>query len=413
MFAAATNELLKKKLPSLPQLVMEAELAHDIDELVAGVLPPQKLAVVDDVHTADAFGNGVYRALKGRFPSTHITLDKHPLADDVTVQKLRTQTLSADALVAVGSGTVSDLCKYVAHLDRKPYIVFPTAASMNGYLSANASITVGGHKKTMLAFMPLAVFCDMSVIADAPPRLNKSGLGDSLARSTAQVDWLMSHLLLDTHYDETPFELLKELEPQLYDSARGIALADSKSIEILMKILLISGIGMTIAGGSYPASQGEHMIAHAHEMFFNRAEHIINKAKRNLHGEEIGVTTLTMAEMQEKLLRGKPKLRANDFSTEQMISLAGSDIATQARKAFDGKYALVSHSTAEDILKKWDDVAAKLAPVMIESKKLKEVLEAAEAPISCTALKWNAKDYDATVGYARYTRERFTFLDLE
>jgi len=413
VFSATTSELLKKKLPSLPHMVMEKELARDIDELVAGVLSPQKLAVVDDVHTADAYGNRVYRALKGRFPCTHVTLDKYPLADDLAVQRLRTQTLSADALVAVGSGTVNDLCKYVSHLDRKPYLVFPTAASMNGYLSANASITVSGHKKTMLAFMPQAVFCDLSVIADAPPRLNKSGFGDSLARSTAQADWLLSHLLLDTHYDETPFALLKDIEPQLLDQARGIALADVRSMELLMKTLLLSGLGMTIAGGSYPASQGEHMIAHSHEMFFMRAAHLINKEHKTLHGEEIGVTTLTMAAMQEKMLRAKPKLRPNDFSTEQMISLAGSDIATHARKAFDGKQALVQHSSAEEVLKKWGDIAARIEPVMISSSKLTAILKAAEAPANCAALKWSQKDYDVTVGYARYTRERFTFLDLQ
>ena len=52
--------------------------------------------------------------------------------------------------------------------------------------------------------------------------------------------------------------------------ARRIALALEwayvPSIELLMQTLLLSGLGMTIAGGSYPASQGEHMIAHTYEM---------------------------------------------------------------------------------------------------------------------------------------------------
>ena len=412
MFSTATQELLKNTLSVLPTLVMEKELRHDIDELVASVLPAVKLSVVDDVNTSTAYGERVFRALKGRFPCTHITLKDTPVADDHAVQYLRTQTLSADALVAVGSGTVSDLCKYVAHLDRKPYVVFPTAASMNGYLSANASITVRGHKKTMLAMMPLAAFCDLTVIADAPVRLNKSGLGDSLARSTAQADWLLSHLLLDTHYDDTPFQLVTPIEPELFDHAGGVAKNNIKSLELLMKTLLLSGLGMTISGGSYPASQSEHMIAHAHEMFFLCAADVLSPTHRTLHGEQIGVTTLTMAALQEKLLHKKPKLRANDFSTEQMISLAGSDVAAQARKAFDGKYALIEHSSATDALKRWESIAAQLEPVMVAQKTLMHVLQAAGAPTDCTALKWNAKDYALSVEFARYTRERFTFLDL-
>ena len=57
----------------------------------------------------------------------------------------------ADALVAVGSGTINDLCKYAAAQDGKPYAVFATAPSMNGYTSKNAAITVDGHKKSLPA----------------------------------------------------------------------------------------------------------------------------------------------------------------------------------------------------------------------------------------------------------------------
>ena len=45
--------------------------------------------------------------------------------------------------VAVGSGTVNDLCKYVTAMDGRSYCVFATAPSMDGYTSTTASITVG------------------------------------------------------------------------------------------------------------------------------------------------------------------------------------------------------------------------------------------------------------------------------
>lgn len=391
-------------------MVMEKKLHHDIDDLVAEILPPQKLAVVDDVNTEAALGGQVFKALKGRFPCTHVTLKDNVTADDHFVQYLRTQTLSADALVAVGSGTINDLCKYVAHLDRKPYIVFPTAASMNGYLSANASITSQGHKKTMLAFMPLAVMCDMSVISAAPARLTKSGFGDSLARSTAQADWLLSHLLLDTHYETAPFELLAELEPELFDNARGIAKADVGSITLLTKTLLLSGLGMTISGGSYPASQGEHMISHTYEMI-NSLPAKQNKAP--LHGESIAVTTLTMARLQEALLQSKPIIRPDDFSSEQIIHLLGSETATQARKAFDGKCALIEHSLEEDNLKNWDETAAQIEKHSVPSKQIEALLKTAECPVVPGDIGWHEKDYEIATNYARYTRERFTFLDLK
>src|SRR4029434_9336943 len=82
---------------------------------------------------------------------TSVVLPEHPHADDATVERLRAATASADALVAVGSGTINDLCKFVSARDRKPYVVFGTAPSMNGYTSLNAAITVHGHKKSLPA----------------------------------------------------------------------------------------------------------------------------------------------------------------------------------------------------------------------------------------------------------------------
>ena len=79
---------------------------------------------------------------------------------------------------------------------------------MNGYTSMNAAITVEGHKKTLPAKAPLGVFIDLGVFAAAPVRMIRAGLGDSLCRSTAQADWLLSRHLRDTPYREAPFALL-------------------------------------------------------------------------------------------------------------------------------------------------------------------------------------------------------------
>ena len=103
-------------------------------------------------------------------------------------------------LIAVGSGTINDLCKYASALDGKPYAVFATAPSMNGYTSVNAAITVEGHKKSLPAQAAAGVFFDLEVLAAAPVRLIRAGLGDSVCRCTAQADWLLAHLLLGRPY---------------------------------------------------------------------------------------------------------------------------------------------------------------------------------------------------------------------
>lgn len=402
VFTQETAALLHKNMPALPLLACEPSLRHDMDDLVAQALPCRRLLVVQDERTREAMGERVVRALSGRFEVASLILPGEVEADDITVALLESHVRGAEALVAVGGGTLNDLCKYAAHRLDIPYLVFPAAASMNGYLSANASIRVGGFKTTLPARMPLAVLCDLSVIADAPPRLSRAGLGDCLARPTAQADWLLSHLLLKTPYDDIPFALLNGLEDEMLEAARGIGRNDVPAIRLLMQVLLLSGLGMTIAKGSYPASQGEHMIAHAHGMFIGHSA--------ALHGEEIALTAPFMAARQEALLRAAPRVLPLDVPS---LALSGQPLKG-ARDAFFRKCEAIEQAGLDNasLAARWPQVAQRIAPVLLSPQRLKTVLEAAGAPQHPTQIGWTPESFSEACGKARFTRERFTFLDI-
>ena len=121
----------------------------------------RRLAVVSDATTHAILGERIERAADGAFDVNSIVLPGMPHPDDETVGVLRRATARADALIAVGSGTLNDLCKYASALDGKPYAVFGTAPSMNGYTSLNAAITEHGHKKSLPAQAPLGAFFDL------------------------------------------------------------------------------------------------------------------------------------------------------------------------------------------------------------------------------------------------------------
>ena len=330
-----------------------------------------------------------------------------------TVEELRRKTSRCDALVAVGSGTINDLCKYASFLDGKPYVVFPTAASMNGYLSANTSITVDGYKKTIAAHMPQAVFCDMGVIAAAPSRLNKSGLGDSLARPTAQADWLLSHLLLGTPYNETPFELLKPLEPHLHENARGIAGGDAQSLELLMQTLLLSGLGMTIAGGSYPASQGEHMIAHAMEMVLPASGRKHHCTQHHFTAKKSASHAGHMAHRQEKSC-SKSRLSSPGFSgRHDRKSLFGAKVKEEASKVYTRKQELAESARSKASVTHWEEITGRIRTIWLSPDKIHAILSAMGAPDTAKALGWNPVEFVKAANHARFLRDRFTFLDLQ
>ena len=278
--------------------MIEDSLAGREADLVGALELGSRLAVVSDPTTRAVLGRRVEQAL-GRIAEVEsIVLPEHPEPDLETVDRLRKATLEASALIAVGSGTINDLCKYASAQAGLPFAVFATAPSMNGYTSVNAAITIEGHKSSLAAQAATAVFLDLEVLAAAPVRMIRAGLGDSVCRATAQADWLLAHLLLGRPYRRVPFALLAEDEGPLLAASAGLVSGDLDAIRRLVKTLVLSGFGMTLCGGSDPASQGEHLISHYADMLGDAAW------PKAFHGEQIAVTTLTMARMQEQMLDG-------------------------------------------------------------------------------------------------------------
>lgn len=377
MFTPSIQDILAARLQSLPAFVAAPSLKRDIDELV----PKGKLAVIDDVNTSTAYGDIAARALK----ATHITLSRGVEANEEALAEIEAKSKQADMLVAVGSGTINDLVKYAAFRANKPYVLIPTAASMNGYVSANASITVGGKKQSLAAALPTMVLIDMQTIEEAPARLTQAGIGDSLARPTAQADWLLAHHVLGVAYDDAPFKLTAEYEADVFAHADAAARGDREAVAALLKLCFLSGFGMTIAGSSVPASGAEHMIAHAYHMQGPMP------AKMNLHGEEIAVTTIEMATRQEALLAASKPPR-----------LLPTHEAKQALYPMDGIPKQV-----------WENAREAIAAIHISPLKLAQIRKKAGLPDSVEKLGWDVAAYHEIADNARFTRDRFTCLDVE
>lgn len=369
----------------------------------------RRLAVVGDPTTHAVLGARVERALKSLGEVASVVLPEHPHADYETVERVRSATSSADALIAVGSGTINDLCKYASAIDRKPYVVFGTAPSMNGYTSLNAAITVNGHKKSLAAQAPVGAFFDLSIMAAAPVRMIRSGLGDSLCRSTAQADWLLSHLLFDLPYRTMPFVLLAQDEPDLFASAEPLVNGDLAAMEKLVRTLLLSGFGTAICGNSLPASQGEHLISHYGDMLPDPARPF------SFHGEQIGVTTVTMARLQRRLLDGPPPLVSADRNSEaEFIARFGPTLGPSCWKDFSQKR--LTKETADGINQrtaaKWNDIRAAIRAASLDADMLALILKEANAPRMPEDLGWPRPSYQEAVRHARKIRNRYTFLDL-
>ena len=394
----------------MKSLVIRPSLAGAEADLVKALDLPKPYAVLSDDHTHQALGQRVEAALTSLGKLIPIRLGKRPHPDDETALRVMREGEKAGSYIAVGSGSICDLAKYAAARQGKRCAVFATAPSMNGYTSVNAAITVHGHKKSLAAISPEGVFVDLDVLAKAPKRLIQAGFGDAICRSTAQTDWLLASRLLSQPYRTTPFTFIAELENQLVADPAGLLKGDRAALSCLIQILLLSGFGMTICGGSYPASQGEHLISHHIEMMPPQGW------EPALHGEQIAVTTLVMAKLQDRILTrdSPPRIAASKVSVSSLRSHFGEEVGLACWKDIQPKLADNERASRlnERLQAIWPRLKSEIAAVRRPAAQVEAALAKVEAPRRYGAIGLPRTTFKEAILHAREIRNRYTFLDL-
>ena len=392
-----------------PRVIGPDALARII-AVVEQHVPGKNLLLVCDDLTWNAAGHLVLEKLGEEYKATRHSLgrDIHPtlaLAEEVIAVGG-----AYDALLAVGSGSINDITKYAAAQLKKPYICIATAASMNGYTSANASLLVDGYKQSLPAVAPIAVIADINVIAHAPRRLARSGLGDTLCRSTVEADMILSHYLLGTPYPKAIFDRLRAHESTLIPNAGKLTSLDTDMayFTALMEALLDGGDAMTEYGSSAVASQGEHMIANAAELMYGSDIHSVR------HGELVAVASVSVSKLQEHMLLGQPIVKSLPRNSSQFLRLFGKHSADAVEAAYHKKLlnpeqAQKINSQMEEI---WPRCKEAIQEILLPSTTLQRALTLAGTPTRAQDIRLDPERYQNILTYAHMTRERFSFLDL-
>ena len=189
----------------------------------------------------------------------------------------------AGFLVGVGGGKPIDIAKMASDSLSMGFVSVPTAASHDGIVSARASMPEGDTRHSVAAEPPLAVVADTGVLADAPWRLTTAGCADIISNYTAVKDWQLAHRLKNVEYSEYAGALSRMTAEMLVDNADSIKKGLEDSAWIVTKALVSSGVAMSIAGSSRPASGAEHLFSHQLDRI---------APGEALHGHQVGVGTI-------------------------------------------------------------------------------------------------------------------------
>ncbi len=392
---------------------IEESLDGGAADLVAPLNIGRRLAVVSDTNTVEAMGRRVAKELSGWTSIEEIVFPGNTHCDEPTIALMKEKTRHCDGCVAVGSGSLSDTVKFATFEDGRKYVSFATAGSMNGYGAGTASVTLAnGYKTSVPAHAPRAVFVDLAVSAAAPPWLAAAGLGDSLCRPTAQVEWWAAHRLLGSSFAQTPFDLfnVEDDEAQMIKTARDYGKHSVEANGYLHRVLTLASFGNNIVGSSHSGSMGEHQVSHWIDMFAGDAH------PGTTHGQQVGVASIALARLHKMLLDldKPPQIKPTQIDETDFALRYGEDIgrmmhAEAKKKSFDRDQAAAFNQTLDRM---WPELRFELKAMMMDPDEMAAIITSAGGPTTATELGLPRDIWRKAMKHARDVRNRWSFLDL-
>ncbi len=249
-------------------------------ELLAA--PPRSACVVSGAGATSAIARGYVQGLAAQdIGATHFELKAGTFEE---LERLRTRLPKAtNCLVAVGGGSVIDVCKALSVECELPVVVVPTALSSD-CIGSPISVLLDrkGRKVSAGSTTPGMVIVDTSTTRAAPAMTALAGFCDVLSNASALLD-AQDALESDGHSTDNFAITLSECAYRLLLPVNWNEFHQPPGHARLVKALILSGLAMGFAGSSTPCSGAEHSISHAIDFLGEGG---------SSHGLQVGVATL-------------------------------------------------------------------------------------------------------------------------
>lgn len=391
------------------EILIEAGAIMKLPDLIEKYYPGSMdySSILCDSNTYEAAG----RIVSALLPNAKcLVLDSENLhADEKAVAKARS-LISTDTnlLIAVGSGTIHDITRYLAHELGHPFVSVPTAASVDGFVSTVAAMTWNGFKISFPSSSPVLVVADSTIFSQAPYRLTASGISDLIGKYTAIADWKIAHVVTGEYICERICQMEEEAVETVCSHLDGIRSGNNEAMESLMYALILSGLAMQMVGNSRPASGAEHHLSHLWEMA------LINPHTDAYHGEKVSVGLVNCISYYH-LIRD---MIEND--TIRLVSYQGIETSLLTSYLPKAVYEDILKENTPDTLASVD--MNRLENSMIKIAEIIETLPTAETifellqKAGCTAtmedISLSPDILSLSLKLAPYIRNRLTLLKL-
>lgn len=380
-------------------------LVHSVGEILKKNGFAKKLLLVADKNTLKA-SKGIVESLDG-FDIEYKIYDDIRVATMQHVEELEELVKGRDiSILSVGSGSVNDPCRLAAARQEKLLCIFATAPSMDGFASYCAPIVAGGFKFSYDAKSPEVIIGDTKILAAAPTELKSAGFGDMIAKYVGLVDWQISTLLTGEYYCEKIAALTRNAVDELMEMADKVTVNDEHTAGKIFEALLKTGIGMSFAQNSRPASGAEHIISHLVECVELR-DNIIP----NYHGDDVGVGTLETLKFYNALAESEAiDTKKENVDWEDVYAFYGS-MADDVKK-FNTPDTITDLVDTKELKEKWGEIVKIIRSVPSYEECL-EAMKKAGCKLTVADIGKEEKLFFDCMKYSPYMRRRLTLLRMK
>lgn len=260
--------------------------------------PYQKILMVCDENTRRVCGTRAEALLGSKVRTMVYPGHRLVVPNEEAIAALEgALTPDTDLILGVGSGVISDLCKYVSFGRDLPYFIVATAPSMDGYASKGAAMLLRNMKITVSAHVPQVILADTAVLREAPMEMLQAGYGDIIGKFSCLNDWRLGALVNGEYLCEETWQLTWDTACRVAELGPAIAAREEAAVGTLMEALVQVGIAMAHMGNSRPASGSEHHLSH----FFEVTGLLWDQPYLS-HGVDVACSAWVTAKLRQQLL---------------------------------------------------------------------------------------------------------------
>ncbi len=202
----------------------------------------------------------------------------------------------ADLVIAVGTGSITDMIRYMTFKLRLPCFTVATGAPMDGFAASIGVLNVNSLKKTMPAHNSEVIIGDTDILKGAPYRMSIAGFGDLIGKITCLKDWEISSCVNGEHICEPIVQLVRSCVADVLEKSPRLRERDPAVLGDVMNGLVLSGTAISLYGDSRPASGAEHHMSHYWETVMDQ-----RGVRGSMHGEQVAVGTVLVLMLCEEL----------------------------------------------------------------------------------------------------------------